>query len=1344
MLAKLKKLALPADPLQYFGLLIAFVLIVSANEFAAARPVLTAVLVFVFSLPYLVASIIARRANLLYATMLLGAVSYFLACHAMGAPSASFPLLSVPLVVILLAVGYALNRKLPARWASYPKTVFRAMNITVAVFSIWALREVGDLMAQPGPMRYVAGLAFLGYAVLYLVHCIAGAPVLYAYVFSGYLAFGSVFSVAALSSGEFCWIPATASAGAILLVGTRLHRSRGYAWSRHLYFSAVAVLVVSLVLSLARWSFLLMNLSLASLLLWAAYRRLAAAVGDARYATMAERVAAKCFFFGGLVLSVPVVPLLFVLPGNVYVACAGLICGLTFCWISWSRRDQVPDQGRLYVLAAALFCSAGVLALGRHLPGWLPAAWSVAVLLALAGGLALLRSRLDEAKHGALRGILAAAVIFPAFFAWYIPLLHADWAVALGAAAAAAAVAAVLGLRYSEKSYCYALGPAVAGACIAGSLMLAGQGSASWIACTAAAAAAGGIFLWAGARRRPVTRGAANLAWLVLSGAAVIIAGAVGAGALMYCATALGVVAVLLTARAQLPPGRDVFSLSAATVAVLATILAVAAGPFSGAGPVIAGACLLILSAGHWLAWGLGRGLGPARAACWLGALGLLVVIFGNFPAADARLAASAGVVVLLFLLASAGRERFGPMASTAIVTGHLTSAAVACAVLIQCWSASPPLLPLAAAGYVALYALMPRLRNRGGFRTAALLWLSFAVLLGLATHFQTPYRQQIPMVVFLSVFWMAAGYALARLSAGNWSVPLYVCAAVLAGLCGAVTLFAPHADDNWLVFLANGIVFACLFLLLRQDVFVYLLTLSLSLMAYTWVKASTTVFTQDVLFYLVIGAAVLGVSYALSYFRKFLARLGSVPLFGIFTWQGRLLVGVVVAGVGILLVSVYSATLTGHPRFCTSCHYMGDYYESWQHSSHKNVACIDCHYEPGVTSTVMGKVEGLVQVVKYVSHSYGAKPAAMISNRSCMRAGCHAEMGTNKETLVFHGKIRFRHDKHLSEHPRGKELNCVSCHGQTVQGQHIGVTETTCVTCHFYGHGKEDKLVAAGQCLTCHEIPDKAVTFMGQSFAHRKFLKGNETVRCWHCHSQVTQGDGRISRTRCRSCHLAESTEMTDQVQFHLTHVSKGHFECLQCHDEIKHGIRPMEQQLLASGNCRTCHEGERHSLQERIYAGTAVAGMKASPDVMYKAGVACDGCHTDVRVSGTGVMSFTKRLSGARQCADCHGKKRYGEMLAMWQEGTKERIAELRPVLEKLEKVCGSSGAPAEQVAKARKLLDAARAKIACVVADGSYGAHNFEYITTMLDDAEEQLEQCRSLTAGWAEASAREAGQ
>jgi hypothetical protein len=311
---------------------IAFVLIVACTKFNSAHSFLTAGLVLAFSLGYFFASVTTRRAGFLYGAMLFSAVSFFMACYGLGAPLTSFPLLSLLLVIFLLIVGHCLNR-LPDSLRSFPLTVFRVMNMTVAVFSVWALAQVSDL-TQEGLIRHVAALTFLGYAGVYMAHRMMGQRAVYTYLFSLFLMLGGTVLIEGLWALDFCWIAAVASAGVVLLVGTGFHRQKEYDWSRHFYFCSVPIILVSLVFSVWQWPFLILDLALLSLLLWIAYERLAGAVEDVVGAAMAERVVAKCFFFGALGLTVPVVPVVFIQPGNLYVALAGVICGLT-CMLLW-------------------------------------------------------------------------------------------------------------------------------------------------------------------------------------------------------------------------------------------------------------------------------------------------------------------------------------------------------------------------------------------------------------------------------------------------------------------------------------------------------------------------------------------------------------------------------------------------------------------------------------------------------------------------------------------------------------------------------------------------------------------------------------------------------------------------------------------------------------------------------------------------------------------------------------------------------------------------------------------------------------------------------------------------
>ncbi|MGB2863465.1 MAG: hypothetical protein WBC05_09090 [Sedimentisphaerales bacterium] len=558
----------PAEPLHRLGVFIAFVLVVASTEFNSTHPFLTAGLVFIFSLGYYFASVITRRAGFLYGAMLFSAVSFFLICYGLGAPLISFPLLSVALVLFLLIVGHRLNR-LPDTLRSFPLTVFRVMNMTVVVFSVWALAQVSDLMSQEGLIRHVAAFTFLGYAGVYLAHLMMGQRPVYTYLFSLFLMLGGLFLAGGLWSVDLCWLAAMAAVGVILLVGTGLHREKEYNWSRHFYFCSAPIILVSLIFSVWQWPFLIMDLALASLLLWIAYERLARAVEDVVGAAMAERVVAKCFFFGAVGLTVPVVPMLFIQPGNVYVALAGVICGLTFSLIAWQRHGQA-DKGSSYVLAAVMFASAGVLGLGRQLPGISGSIWALAVPQVILACLGLFCVFFVKAGDLITRRRIAVAAIFPVFFAWFFLVLLDQLEMAIVAALIATAVVPYLGVRLKERSYYYAMGPSITGifiavvllpgdsmiawldwapAAVSTSVSFVWDSMIAWVACAAAALATGVLFVWADARGKQIMRGAANLGWLILSIAAISIAWPGGAFRLLYCVTAVGATAVLIAWR---------------------------------------------------------------------------------------------------------------------------------------------------------------------------------------------------------------------------------------------------------------------------------------------------------------------------------------------------------------------------------------------------------------------------------------------------------------------------------------------------------------------------------------------------------------------------------------------------------------------------------------------------------------------------------------------------------------------------------------------------------------------------------------------------------------------------
>ena len=1329
-------------------LLCAFALLMAGEGFSTTRPGLAAGMVFVFSLPYLAAAIATRTAYFLYANMLLGALAYFMLCFALGAPFTWFPLLSVPLVACLWVIGRRLKLVLDDGLIAFSQTTFRAMNITVAVFAVWAFYQSFALLNEPGMVRYVAGLTFLGYAILYMTHTLTGNHSFYTYVSCLFLAMGACFSCVAGWSVQFCWVFLLVASALMVYLGTRYHRDRTLRWSRHFFICFVILLLTSLVFSLFRWSFILLDLALCAALLWQAYQWFARAVGGTRGATTNERLIPRLLLLGVQLLCVPVALVLFIIPGSPKVVAPAVIAGVTFAWIAWERRKDHGSYGNVYVLLSVLFLAGGIMGAGDAFFEESAGLWSLVHGLTLFAVIGFLYKAIAGRAKPVLMITLAQSSAFLAFFWWYVPLLSGDSHVALLAALSAFAASAVLGGLLREKRFLCAMGASLSGVLITAAEEYAAVTFPAfpiWGICAAGAAIGGTAFLWADSKKHLTTKDGARSAWLILTIAAPVYAWDISMASVIYSLSLVGAFSIMMMGWQKKRLGdREVFGISypasdvlVTLAAIMATLAVVMLLPFSGLSLLVSGLCLIGLAAAYGAAWGLGRGSWCGDDAAVLFALGAVLSVFGLYPSTDARLIVGSLVLLMLFAVAAFVQRSLPRLSISCAVAGHLTSVIMACVALFLAWPANGLSLAVAAMFYALIYGIAPRLRTNFGFRLGLGCWLSLSVLLFLAAVMGTAYHEQMLWVAALAAFWLIGGYKLARGNSESYAMPMYMCATALALFASIVSLIAPSvAAGNWPIYLVAGFVFAVLFLILKEGIFEYLVTVTLSLMAYDWVRLTTTHFTQDLFVLFLIGVAGLGVFFLIPYLKPLVVRTVRLPLFPIFNWQGGTLLLIGLLAIVSLMGSIHALKATTHPKFCVACHNMDRFYESWQHSSHKEVACLECHYDPGVTGHVKGKMGAMVQLSKYATelqwlgkHAYSpAQPHAIIQNASCERSGCHTDMKLREDELLFAGRIKFRHAAHLGEDTRGKEVNCVSCHGQAVKGQHISVTATTCLTCHFCGRG--ERPVAVGDCTTCHTVPHALAASGTPSFDHEAFFAGKDEVRCESCHSRVTNGEAAVSKARCRSCHLEDMGDVGESKQFHLVHVSQEHLDCLQCHDRVEHGLRPRTDQMSADGSCGACHGGKRHTIQEQIYAGTAVSDLDVMPDFMYAAGVACGGCHIDDEFVESKDMTFTCKSAGAKACSSCHADNGYGEMLTYWQEEVRERIEGLEPKLADLEDVLASTEASSEGLAEARDCLESSKAKLSRVVRDGSFGAHNYFYVTSILDSAESDLEACQTL--------------
>lgn len=415
--------------------------------------------------------------------------------------------------------------------------------------------------------------------------------------------------------------------------------------------------------------------------------------------------------------------------------------------------------------------------------------------------------------------------------------------------------------------------------------------------------------------------------------------------------------------------------------------------------------------------------------------------------------------------------------------------------------------------------------------------------------------------------------------------------------------------------------------------------------------------------------------------------------------WRFSLPVYAVGLLIGLGLVATYGAMeVSSTPAFCGSCHIMEPYYDSWVGSSHEEIACVDCHIPPGITAELRKKYEALSMIARYFTGTYGTKPWAEVEDSSCLE--CH-ERRLLSGREVF-GDVHFDHRPHLTELRRGKRLQCTSCHSQIVQGSHITVTATSCVLCHFKG---QESGSGTAECTLCHQVPDGMVEAVGMELDHGQVARLG--MACEACHAPPARGEGGVPRERCLTCHNQPALlEEEDGDALHAIHVTDHKVECTYCHLEIEH-VGPRHSEA-SQGECSACHGG-RHEAQRNLYAGLGGSRVEPMPDVMYRAGVRCEGCHLEAAGEGSAT-------AGEVSCMSCHGPS-YRSLYQGWRETLDTRSAALRRQLEGTEQRLGSR--PAEA-------LESARANLA-LVEDG-IGIHNVQFSLALLSAAQRQLNEAR----------------
>ncbi len=409
-----------------------------------------------------------------------------------------------------------------------------------------------------------------------------------------------------------------------------------------------------------------------------------------------------------------------------------------------------------------------------------------------------------------------------------------------------------------------------------------------------------------------------------------------------------------------------------------------------------------------------------------------------------------------------------------------------------------------------------------------------------------------------------------------------------------------------------------------------------------------------------------------------------------------------------LFILTAVSAEYTSRPGFCPTCHYMESFYQSWRTSTHNKVDCVECHFEPGMSGTIRGKLNGLVQIINYISLSYKKrKPWAEIPDNTCNRSGCHETQAFGDTTFYFKG-VPFSHKHHLEDFRRGKKLKCTSCHSQIVQGTHMQVTEATCFTCHFKkSDDPEHKYDKLSNCNTCHnwtKVPKEQIA----NFRYDHTLVVDAKISCYSCHTNTVSGNGIVEKERCFQCHFENERldKYTDIDFMHKTHIAKHSMPCYNCHSPIQHQVQKIDPN--SPPDCISCHSSA-HSSQVSLYTGENGFNVEKTPSVMFLNGINCKGCHI---FHETGIKGVESYKAGNKSCEKCHGKG-YDKLIEQWQKATVSRLTMIKAIYKNVLYQVNNSSSPKKQESKT--LMDESNHNIKIV--DAGKSVHNVLFAEKLL---------------------------
>jgi nitrate/TMAO reductase-like tetraheme cytochrome c subunit len=375
----------------------------------------------------------------------------------------------------------------------------------------------------------------------------------------------------------------------------------------------------------------------------------------------------------------------------------------------------------------------------------------------------------------------------------------------------------------------------------------------------------------------------------------------------------------------------------------------------------------------------------------------------------------------------------------------------------------------------------------------------------------------------------------------------------------------------------------------------------------------------------------------------------GRVPL----PW----LMGVLVALVVVVVGAIIAFSAVNNLATCQTCHLIQPEVQTYKQSAHyrAGVSCQQCHTKPGVFNYMIRNLQGLTNIMLYVSNTYERPLTTAVGDANCVQ--CHPKSQLERDQV--YNNIRVNHTGlreagyqctacHADISHPGTQLEvarvaqnkmpiCARCH----DGVHL---PDTCSTCHVGGappaeinvaitgnvtpqqcKGCHNKKSGNAVCSDCHgglDMPHPADWMK----AHGPIVVDRGAQICANCHLKKDP-------TFCIDCHGLKMPHPGGWLTSHGAYATTdgNQQKCIKCHGKdscIKcHGL-PMphpagwlsQHTSVAMSDpslCNKCHSSSFCFACHGVQLPHSSAFIADHPNHVYTQGSVCMKCHGN---GGTG----------------------------------------------------------------------------------------------------------------------------